>query len=414
MTSTEEIVDTYEEQKSEWIQQHGSDFLKETIEAGYFSNNQYAQERANVEYPGFELVCLDTFQGTFKETDSPPDFCFEACKRIGGAVCKHQGNSHKTYFAVIDDYLGRYQIAKKIEAPESTNDVRSSTIIDTDKDNWISQYGSELLKEMLKSGYKSNTQYAIERLAIDYPGFQIVEDRNIEQVDTPPSYCLEACRTVEGSYCGQYRYASSTYYLTIDKYLGSYQIAKEIVSPSREIKQKTEFEKLFEPSELLKPEESISEEKEDWIFLNGSDLLQKSTLAGYDVKDRYLKERLQSEYPGFKNVTELGFTKVDSPSKEQLKLCNQIEEAYCSYNYIGGTYNITIHDYLGKYTIAKKIGSTHQLIPSIIKASIISGVVTIGMLVLFNNIMGSNYPQPSIDPILVPVERLPVFPRSER
>jgi hypothetical protein len=147
--------------------------------------------------------------------------------------------------------------------------VRSSTVIDADKDNWISKYGSDLLKEMLKSGDKSNTQYAIERLEIDYPGFKIIEERGIEQVDTPPSYCLEACRAIEGSYCGQYRYSSSTYYLTIDKYLGSYQIAKEIVSPNREIKQKIEIEKLFEPDELFEPEESISEEKETWIFLNG-------------------------------------------------------------------------------------------------------------------------------------------------
>jgi hypothetical protein len=178
---------------------------------------------------------------------------------------------------------------------------------------------------MLNSGYKSNTQYAIERLAIDYPGFELIDDRDIKRVDTPPNYCLEACRSIEVSYCSQYKYISSKYYMTIDNYLEKYQIAKEIKHPEacpsskddRAIANSQSLDELFGLDRKMLDEEVVCESietKNDWIFLNGSDLLQKSTLAGYDVKKRYLEERIQLEYPGFSDVTDLGFVKTDSPS----------------------------------------------------------------------------------------------------
>lgn len=101
--------------------------------------------------------------------------------------------------------------------------------------------------------------------------------------------------------------------------------------------------------------------KEDWIFKHGSDLLQRSILAGYECNDGYLVERVAHDYPGFK-VSDRKYRKVDTPSESCLYTCLGYENAYCSSN--NQNYYITIDNFLGKYQLIKPItisGETTKL-----------------------------------------------------
>jgi hypothetical protein len=84
----------------------------------------------------------------------------------------------------------------------------------------------------------------------------------------------------------------------------------------------------------------------------GSNLLQESIIAGYDCNDRYLKERITYEYPGFKIATR-NYPKVDSPDERCLYACLGYEDSYCSFS--NASYYITINNFLGKYQLIKLI-----------------------------------------------------------
>ena len=94
--------------------------------------------------------------------------------------------------------------------------------------------------------------------------------------------------------------------------------------------------------------------KEDWIFKYGSDLLQRSFLAGHECNDGYLAERTARDYPGF-NVNDRKYQKVDTPSEHCLYACLGYENAYCSSN--NKNYYITIDNFLGKYQLIKPINT---------------------------------------------------------
>jgi hypothetical protein len=73
-----------------------------------------------------------------------------------------------------------------------------------------------------------------------------------------------------------------------------------------------------------------TKKKEDWIFKDGSDLLQQSLRAGYDCNEGYLAERLARDYPGF-TIKEWGkYQRVDTPSEKCLRACLEYEYSYCS------------------------------------------------------------------------------------
>lgn len=207
------------------------------------------------------------------------------------------------------------------------------------KENWIFKYGSDLLQQSLKAGYKCNDGYLAERLAFDYPGF-IINDRKYLKVDTPNEICFQACANYERAHCSADR---ENHYLTIDDYLGKYQLIK-LIDCSLEITT-VEF-----------PVGSI-DDKEDWIFTYGSNLLQQSFMAGYDCNDRYLQERVYRDYPGFK-INHPKYKKVDSPSEICLYACFGYENSYCSSN--GRDYYITIDGFLGKYQLIKLIDIPNQ------------------------------------------------------
>jgi hypothetical protein len=116
---------------------------------------------------------------------------------------------------------------------------------------------------------------------------------------------------------------------------------------------------------------------------------------------RYLKERVTLEYPEFEDVTDLGCVKVDSPSKEHLKICNKVERSYCSCSYLTGAYYITIDNYLGKYKIGKRITLNKRFFyPAIF------GLFSILSIAIFQNLMRIEQPQPfetPIEPITIPI-----------
>lgn len=113
----------------------------------------------------------------------------------------------------------------------------------------------------------------------------------------------------------------------------------------------TSFEDMFRIDLFAK-------NKEDWIFKHGSDLLQRSILAGYECNDGYLAERVVRDHPGFK-VNDRKYKKVDTPTEACLYACLGYENAYCSSN--NKSYYITIDNFLGKYQLIKPISTFAEI-----------------------------------------------------
>jgi hypothetical protein len=230
-----------------------------------------------------------------------------------------------------------------------------------EKLNWISLHGSSELKAMIDSGYKSNTKYVLERLKIDYPDFNLISDRRIKKADTPPIGYLEKYGSIEGSYCGVHYISDDRYYIVIDKYLGEHQIAKQIEiipktnSDDNGILEQLGIAKNLDSEDVCLSPENRNESKHDWIFLYGSNLLQESALAGYDVEQRYFTERIKFEYPGFKDLTDRSLEKTNSPSRLALKASSKVEKSIVKVDWIGKTEYLAIDNYLSKYTIGKQV-----------------------------------------------------------
>jgi hypothetical protein len=251
---------------------------------------------------------------------------------------------------------------------------------DCEKRDWISTYGSDLLRSSLLAGYTSDRRYVEERVRLEYPGFLIHTyrriqktdpesliyiDKSIEKSDSPPAYCLRACNEIVGSYCSEDRWGDEDYYLTIDNYLGENKIFKKIIEPSKVIE--VESNLGFEDVELglegcnvfsegasntFDPYES---DKRDWIFSFGSDLLQRSIVSNYESDIRYVLERAAIEHPGF-YLAESQHQRTDSPPEYCLKACLQEDStSYVSQAKCSDRYYITIDNFLGKHQIVKKI-----------------------------------------------------------
>jgi hypothetical protein len=252
---------------------------------------------------------------------------------------------------------------------------------DRQKGDWISTYGSELLRASLVAGYTSDRRYVEERVKLEHPDFLIHThrsikktdadfliyiDSSIEKSDSPPAYCLKACSEIVGSYCSEDRWGNKDYYLTIDNYLGENKIVKKIIAPTEVIEAKSN---LFEDVKLDSKESNLSIEennnilnsyesdKRDWIFDFGSDLLQYSIVSNYESDIRYVSERAAIEYPGF-HPSESQHQRTDSPPEYCLKACLREDlESYVSQAkfHLHDDYYITIDNFLGKHQIVKKI-----------------------------------------------------------
>ena len=226
------------------------------------------------------------------------------------------------------------------------------------KKNWISLHGSDLLKTSLLAGYSVDRRYLEERLAIEHPGFFVPTELYLDRTDSPPDFCLEACSEMSGSYCSSDRWNKNKYYLTVDDYLGEHTIVKEITAPARSIAlvEIVEEEFSLEVENTNLEFDSYECEKKDWIFSCGSDVLQQSVVYGYDSTDRYVRERLAIEYPGFARINKSVYQRADSPPEFCLQACLNEDGSYCSEKkYYSNTYYLTIDDYLSKHQIVKKI-----------------------------------------------------------
>ena len=134
----------------------------------------------------------------------------------------------------------------------------------------------------VKADYDCNEGYLAERLDRDYPGFIAKKFDKYKKVDTPNENCLYACSSYQNAYCSINK---ENYYITIDNYLGKYQLVK-LIDPNLEIVRvlpQTEVMASIEES-LTSIQPSISatievtDGREQWIIEHGSDLLQQSLI----------------------------------------------------------------------------------------------------------------------------------------
>jgi hypothetical protein len=221
---------------------------------------------------------------------------------------------------------------------------------ESDKEQWILSQGSDLLKSLFLHEYRVEKQYLEERLSIEFPDFHGTAfycdwsnpDNSFRKADSPPEFYFNTCLAIDNSYCTEY---SDDYYITIDNYLGKHKIVSKIKPP------------INTSTSLSIKESNLYElEKKDWIFLYGSDLLQRSIVLSFDANERYLQERLQIEYPGFSEIDPINLSKIDSPSEDQLKACILFDNSYCAQNIYDHRHDyVAIDNYLSKYTIGKKI-----------------------------------------------------------
>jgi hypothetical protein len=102
--------------------------------------------------------------------------------------------------------LGSSWAAHGVDAyPESANDWkfllrayllrrgarRSKTERNLEKYAWVELCGSASLRQMLRHGYPAEARYALERGALEHPGFMLVEPLETTAVDTPSERALQ-------------------------------------------------------------------------------------------------------------------------------------------------------------------------------------------------------------------------------
>jgi hypothetical protein len=96
-------------------------------------------------------------------------------------------------------------------------------------------------------------------------------------------------------------------------------------------------------------------DKKDWILAHGSPTLREAYLSQYTCNDGYLKERIAEEFPNF-TISELEYTKIDTPTELELAACLRFPGAVASKwaMYPGLSY-LVVENYLGRYRLAKYI-----------------------------------------------------------
>ncbi|PSB44621.1 hypothetical protein [Chamaesiphon polymorphus] len=124
----------------------------------------------------------------------------------------------------VDRDLLNSHYSNNVLFPTSFDDMFRIDLVAKNKEDWIFKYGSELLQQSILAGYECNDGYLAERVSRDYPGFK-VNDRKYKKVDTPTESCLYACLGYEHAYCSS---NNNNYYITIDNFLGKYQLIKPI------------------------------------------------------------------------------------------------------------------------------------------------------------------------------------------
>jgi hypothetical protein len=124
----------------------------------------------------------------------------------------------------VDRDLLNSHYSANVLVPTGFDDLFRIDLFVKNKEDWIFKHGSDLLQQSILAGYECNDGYLSERVARDYPGFK-VNDRKYKKVDTPSESCLYACLGYENAYCSS---NNNNYYITIDNFLGKYQLIKPI------------------------------------------------------------------------------------------------------------------------------------------------------------------------------------------
>jgi hypothetical protein len=214
-------INIFTKTKEDWIFKYGSELLQQSLKAGYECNEGYMAQRLAVDYPGFTIN-----DRKYPRVDTPSARCLQACSNYEHAHCS---SDRENYYITIDDYLGKYQLIEMIDSALEITPVECSVGSIGDKEEWIFEYGSNLLQQSFMAGYDCNDRYFQERAARDYPGFEI-NPRKYKKVDSPTEICLYACFGYENSYCSS---SNNDYYITIDGFLGKYQLIKLIDAPTQ-------------------------------------------------------------------------------------------------------------------------------------------------------------------------------------
>ena len=134
---------------------------------------------------------------------------------------------------IVDrDLLDRHYSANVLIATGYEQMLRIDLFV-KNKEDWIFKHGSDLLQQSILAGYECNDGYLQERVARDYPGFKVNKSK-YQKVDTPNEWCLDACLGYENAHCSfdyDYYHKYTSYYITIDNFLGKYQLIKQIDDP---------------------------------------------------------------------------------------------------------------------------------------------------------------------------------------
>lgn len=81
----EQNIAERDREKAQWIQQHGSSYLKNCAKYGYDCQRRYVYERAALEYPDYFIDFDDT--AAFAQRTQPSAEALEEAIRVGGLVC---------------------------------------------------------------------------------------------------------------------------------------------------------------------------------------------------------------------------------------------------------------------------------------------------------------------------------------
>ncbi len=152
------------------------------------------------------------------------DLIISSCE--GGIWCgkSYFFLSHEEGDAVDRDLLNSHYSANVL-LPTSFKDMFTIDLFVKTKEDWIFKYGSDLLQRSILAGYECNDGYLAERVVRDHPGFTVNDRSKYKKVDTPTESCLYACLGYEHAYCSS---NNNSYYITIDNFLGKYQLIKPI------------------------------------------------------------------------------------------------------------------------------------------------------------------------------------------
>ena len=132
--------------------------------------------------------------------------------------------------------------------------------------------------------------------------------------------------------------------------------------------------------------EDLVVEKDEWIYLFGSDDLRLLHQLGYSCAGMYLEERMAVDYHGFK-LWELGDYGLHMPQTPSVKAAKEAMHWEGARIATGGRYGfslierelIVIYKYLGDYTIVRPAKRTPcMILVELYKLSLIAAVVLSG------------------------------------